>query len=236
MSMSASIPQQGQDRIWEHFQNEGAEAFKQCAGRLGFLARQIPVGSRVLDIGVGSGVFEAIAIQRGLDVYGLDPSERSIDLLQRRHGLGEKAKVGYSQSIPFEDNTFDYIVVSEVLEHLTDEILAATLDEVQRVLVPGGRLLGSVPSREVLVGQQVICPCCATPFHRWGHMQSFTPQRMHEMLSGNLIVERIGERPFVSFSHLNWKGKIAAAIRITASQLGIRGSEDHLWFVARKAG
>lgn len=236
MSISASIAQQGQDRIWEHFQNEGAEAFQQCGGRLGFLARQIPVGSRVLDIGVGSGVFESIAIQRGLDVYGLDPSERSIEMLQTRLGLGEKAKVGYSQAIPFEDNSFDYIVVSEVLEHLTDEILAATMDEVQRVLVPGGRLLGSVPSREVLKGAQVICPCCATPFHRWGHMQSFTPQRMREMLSGNLIVERIGERPFVSFAHLNWKGKIASSLLLIANWLGVRSSEDHLWFVARKAG
>ncbi|MBC8116236.1 MAG: methyltransferase domain-containing protein [Candidatus Saccharimonas sp.] len=234
--MSASIPQQGQDRIWEHFQNEGVESFQQSAGRLKFLANKIPKDSRVLDIGVGNGVFESFAVQRGLDIHCLDPSERSIHSLQRRYGLGEKAKVGYSQSIPFDDNSFDYIVVSEVLEHLTDEILAATLDEVHRVLVPGGRLLGTVPSREVLEGQQVICPCCAVPFHRWGHMQTFTPRRMHDLLSRHLVVERLGERPFVSFRHLNWKGKIASAVRLMVSHLGIRGSEDHLWFVACKAG
>ncbi len=232
---TATITQQDQDRIWEHFQNEGVESFQQSAGRLKFLADKIPAGSRVLDIGVGSGVFESLAIQRGLDVHCLDPSERSIQALQTRHGLGEKARVGYSQSIPFDDNSFDYIVVSEVLEHLTDEILAATLNEVHRTLAPGGRLLGSVPSREVLDAQQVICPCCAVPFHRWGHMQSFTPRRMHDLLSDNLVVERIGERPFVSLRHLNWKGKFASTLRLMASQLGIRSSEDHLWFVARKA-
>lgn len=231
-----TITQQDQDRIWEHFQNEGIDSFQQSATRLKFLANKIPAGSRVLDIGVGSGVFESFAIQRGMDIHCLDPSERSIQALRTRYGLGEKARVGYSQSIPFEDNSFDWIVVSEVLEHLTDDVLASTLTEVHRVLAPGGRLLGSVPSREVLGGQQVVCPCCAVPFHRWGHMQSFTPERMHGLLSANLVVERMGERPFISFRHLNWKGRLAWSIRMVAAHLGCRSGEDHLWFQARKAG
>jgi SAM-dependent methyltransferase len=188
----------------------------------------------VLDIGVGGGVFESFAIQRGLEIHCLDPSERSIRSIQRRHGLGEKAKVGYSQDIPFTSNTFDYVVMSEVLEHLSDQVLRDTLVEVHRVLLPGGRFLGSVPSRESLAEQQVVCPCCGDRFHRWGHLQSFSPQRMREMLAPNFVVERIRERPFESFPHLNWKGKIFAAVRLSLSHLGVRSSQDRLWFLARK--
>jgi SAM-dependent methyltransferase len=52
--------------------------------------------------------------------------------------------------------------MSEVLEHLDDAALAAALGEVRRLLVPGGRLLLTVPHDEHLPDGEVICPCCGT--------------------------------------------------------------------------
>ena len=156
MSILLATEQKAQDRIWEHFQNEGAESFQQSSGRLRFLVNLIPRGSRVLDVGVGAGVFESLALQRGLDVFCLDPSERSIRALQSKLGLGEQAQVGYSQDMPFANESFDYVVMSEVLEHLSDQVVTDTVTEVHRVLVPGGRMLGTVPSRESLDEQQVL--------------------------------------------------------------------------------
>ena len=236
MSILLATDQMAQDRIWEHFQNEGAESFQQSAGRLRFLANKIPRGSRVLDVGVGSGVFESLALERGLDIHCLDPSERSIRALQLKHGLGEQAQVGYSQDMPFANDTFDFVVMSEVLEHLSDQVVTDTGAEVHRVLVPGGRMLGTVPSRERLDDQQVICPCCGDRFHRWGHLQSFSPERVRDMFSRGFVVEHVHERPFESFQHLNWKGKTFAAVRLLLSRLGMRSRQDRIWFVARKSG
>jgi ubiquinone/menaquinone biosynthesis C-methylase UbiE len=222
-----------QDRIWEYFQNEGIESFQQSGTRLRFLADRIPPGKNVLNVGVGNGEFESIAIQKKLDVYSLDPSETSIRRIQQRFHLGDKAVVGYGQSMPFRDGQFDFVVISEVLEHLTDEVVVATLGEIHRVLKPGGRILGTVPSREQLESQEVVCPCCESRFHRWGHLQQFTPERLRDLLS-SFVVERMGERMFESTPHLNWKGRTAAFLRRVLSQIGVRNAGDRIWFAARK--
>ena len=49
-----------QDRIWDYFQNDAAESFAGSHSRLAFLARQLRPPCKVLDIGVGSGLFEAV--------------------------------------------------------------------------------------------------------------------------------------------------------------------------------
>src|SRR5690349_13372121 len=166
-------PPMGQDVIWEHFQNEGAAAFGGADPRLEFLVRRLRPGERVLDVGVGSGVLERLATDKGVEIWGLDPSERSIDQLRDKLRMGERAQVGYGQEMPFPDNQFDAVVMTEVLEHLDEDTRTKTLCEVRRVLKPGGRLLGTVPARERLEDSEVVCPNCTHHFHRWGHHASF---------------------------------------------------------------
>lgn len=49
----------------------------------------------MLNVGVGSGIFEEIALSQGFDVYSLDPSVRTVERLRARFGMGAKAQVGY---------------------------------------------------------------------------------------------------------------------------------------------
>ena len=123
-----------QDAIWDYFQNEGVANFDGSEARLSYLVKKIAPGSRVLNIGVGSGVFERLGIARGIDIHCIDPSKRAIESLKEKLGIGERARVGYSQEIPFGDHYFDVVVMSEVLEHLTDDVLERTIVEVHRVL------------------------------------------------------------------------------------------------------
>ena len=51
---------------------------------------------------------------------------------------------GSVYNLPFEDNSFDLIICSEVLEHLDD--YHAGIEEIYRVLKPKGKFLPSVPS------------------------------------------------------------------------------------------
>lgn len=131
------LKQTEQDKIWKHFQgHRGREAFDLSLPRLAFLAKQCLSGTRVLNIGVGSADLEQLLIARGVEVYALDPCAESIERLQVELKIEkEKVKQGYSHSIPYG---IDAVIMTEVLEHLHEDVFHTTLDEVRRVLKPSG--------------------------------------------------------------------------------------------------
>ncbi len=224
-----------QEKIWDHFQNEGIESFSQNRGRLEFLAKKLKPSSRVLNIGVGNGAMESLAIARSVDIWSLDPSERTINRLRELLPMGERAKPGLSQAIPFQDSMFDVVVMSEVLEHLEDEVLKQTLTEVDRVLRNGGLFIGTVPARENLEESRVICPCCGTLFHRWGHQQRFDIERLSNLISSKFLVMEATEHFFVEWHSAPLRKKLQGLIKKLLSWAGIGtyGSHRNIYFSAR---
>jgi ubiquinone biosynthesis O-methyltransferase len=120
---------------------------------------------RILDAGCGGGfVSEALAVD-GYDVTGIDISEHSLEIA-RAHSAGRTdLKLHYQQAslygLPFPDASFDVVVSSDVLEHLTD--LPAALREIRRVLKPDGVFLFDTITRSVwtyfayyLVSQEIL--------------------------------------------------------------------------------
>lgn len=162
-----------QDKIWDYFQNEDGinDVFAGAFPRYNFLAQQTASGMQALNIGVGNGGLENILINKGVAVSCLDPSSKSIENIRQKYSLGDRTLVGYSHAIPFPDGQFDAVIMTEVLEHLDDNALNMTTKEVNRVLKPGGRFIGTVPVDENLFEGRVMCPQCGVPFHRWGHTQ-----------------------------------------------------------------
>lgn len=221
-----------QDAIWDYFQNQAPESFEGSYPRIRFLLKSIPAGARVLNIGVGSGIFEQLALQAGIDVYALDPVAKSIENLRARLNLGDKAQVGYGEAIPFDDGMFDIVVASEVLEHLSHNDMMATLAEIHRILKPGGMFKGTVPARENLSEQIVVCPDCSKAFHRWGHMQSFTTGSMQKFLASVFSSATVQEKLFVSFKTLNNVGRLVGATKLIAHKLGRHGSNQNVYFEA----
>ena len=92
----------GQDLIWDYFQNEAPESFEGSRARLRHLVQKLNRSQVVLNIGCGSGIFEKLALAQEVDIYSLDPSERSIQHLRETLRLGDKARVGYIQGLPFD--------------------------------------------------------------------------------------------------------------------------------------
>ncbi|WP_404363726.1 class I SAM-dependent methyltransferase [Marinobacter sp.] len=223
-----------QDKIWEAYQND-ASLVGGCwpsGGRYSYLAKQVPAGAQVLNIGVGNGTLERLLIQKGAKVSCLDPSKTAIERLREELNLGENAQAGYSQAIPFPDDSFDVLIMSEVLEHLDDETLRLTLNEVMRVLRPAGRFIGTVPADENLADSLVVCPHCAEKFHRWGHVQSFSKERLVSVLGsvfGQVDVKRVALH---DYQQLNWKGKLLAAATGVQAAADIKGSNQNFYFEA----
>ncbi|POX55135.1 SAM-dependent methyltransferase [Streptomyces sp. Ru71] len=100
-------------------------------------------GRRILDAGCGSGPLSAALRDAGAVVTGVDASAAMLALARRR--LGDEADLhlaDLSDRLPFADGAFDDVVASLVLHYLED--WGPTLNELRRVLRPGGRLIASV--------------------------------------------------------------------------------------------
>jgi SAM-dependent methyltransferase len=113
--------------------------------RIGLLAEAAAIaeGTRVLELGCGTGLFTRGFAGRGARVTALDIS---LDLLlQARRGEDMPARLvlGDAERLPFRGGCFDAVVGSSVLHHL--EPLAA-LRETHRVLAPGGRVAFAEPN------------------------------------------------------------------------------------------
>lgn len=225
-----------QDLIWDYFQNEGVDSFAQNRGRLEFLVRRLHPGMCVLNIGVGNGLLEAMAVEKGVDIWSLDPSDRAIASLRERLGVGEKAQVGYSQEIPFPDESFDAVVMSEVLEHLEDDVFEKTLSEVRRVLRPGGMFIGTVPAREKLEDSIVVCPRCGTRFHRWGHQRSFSVETLSSALEPYFLVDEIQEYFFIEWKSVGWWRRLQGLLKkfLSWKGIGTYGACRNIYFHVRK--
>jgi 2-polyprenyl-3-methyl-5-hydroxy-6-metoxy-1,4-benzoquinol methylase len=100
-------------------------------------------GKTLLDAGCGTGWFSRAACARKSHVTSMDLGEQ---LLARVKDKCESTRViGSVLDIPFRDGTFDYVVCSEVIEHIPEPY--AALHALYRVLKPGGTLVLSTPNK-----------------------------------------------------------------------------------------
>jgi len=97
---------------------------------------------RVLDLGCGVGNNLA-ALKRYGETWGADSSPRALEYC-RRDFRGRLDEVILPDRVPYPDDTFDLIVMFDVLEHVADDLAAAR--RVFRLLRPGGLLALTVPA------------------------------------------------------------------------------------------
>lgn len=97
-------------------------------------------GDRVLDVGCGTGIFLArIAQTYQADCTGVDISRKSITTAKRWKSPQLHFKVAEATQLPFKNESFDYVLSFDALEHIRDQSKA--LSEMVRALKPGGSLL-----------------------------------------------------------------------------------------------
>ncbi len=99
-------------------------------------------GKCVLDVGCGNGYVLSRYAHFGAEVHGIDLTETALDLSRRRfeiEGLAGTFRSTDGDSIPYPDATFDIVCSMGVLHHIDDP--RPMLDEIRRVLKPGGDLI-----------------------------------------------------------------------------------------------
>jgi len=118
----------------------------------------IKENTRVLDVGTGPGVVPMVLRKMGIQVAGIDTwaeysetcdniSGTREDILERLNNAG--VEVDFCdiarEKIPFQDESFDLIFFMGVIEHLHDSP-KEPLEEMRRVLKPGGHLVITTPN------------------------------------------------------------------------------------------
>jgi SAM-dependent methyltransferase len=141
-------------------------------------------GKSVLDIACGTGFGSKILLQGGADrVVGMDISEDAIRFAREKYVAPRlEFEAGDILCIPSPRNSFERIVSFETLEHVHDPKRA--LEEMNRVLAPGGLLIISSPNRKLTSPQKTKEDAPANPFH----VTEFTAPEFLEILNGRFEV------------------------------------------------
>ena len=108
--------------------------------RLAFIRQYVELrAKRILDIGCGLGMYVSQFRQFSDDVYGVDIDP---DKIAQASEWLPNLRVAPAEELPFPDDSFDLILLNEVIEHVDDD--RCTIREAYRVLAPGGHYLFSV--------------------------------------------------------------------------------------------
>lgn len=148
--------------------------------------------TKVIDVGCGAGRHAFEAYRRGADVIAFDRDEaelKSVDTILR--AMAENGEVPASASaevvvgdalkLPYPDETFDCVIASEILEHVTQD--DAAIAELIRVLKVGGTLAISVPR---WLPEQV-CWLLSDEYHAnlGGHIRIYRASELRDKVAGH---------------------------------------------------
>lgn len=130
-------------------------------------------GGRILDIGAGVGMFLR-GMDTGWECYAVEGSE-----LTRREleNTGVKVLRNLSEAVERHTGTFHVITLFQVLEHIAD--FEPLLKQCQRLLVPEGRLVITVPDGEAMIRQERLTGCADMPPN---HINKWTPTSLSQVL------------------------------------------------------
>jgi spore maturation protein CgeB/SAM-dependent methyltransferase len=138
------------DHINEHYHGDRADPQTERARqRIHWICSQA-IGQEILDVGCSQGIVCQILGREGFRCTGVDIEAGSLAIAQKALAQEDEIvqrrvtfQVADASQLPFKDESFDTVVLGEILEHLTHP--AKVLAEAKRVLRDGGRLVVTVP-------------------------------------------------------------------------------------------
>lgn len=102
-------------------------------------------GGKILDIGASPFHIMYALKQSGIDITGVDINPNLFKKFIGKYSLSVKKCNIETEKLPFKNNVFDFVILTEVFEHLRINPIFV-LKEIRRVLKPGGTLLLTTPN------------------------------------------------------------------------------------------
>jgi 2-polyprenyl-3-methyl-5-hydroxy-6-metoxy-1,4-benzoquinol methylase len=137
---------------------------------------------KVLEIGSGGGEFSYLLTKKGFDVSAIEPNEGYGNYSKEQYGLN--VQIGFAQNLEFAVETFDFITMSHVLEHVDNP--TTMLEKLRTWLKPNGILALEVPNVEA------VCQSPKSTFHT-AHLFNFNQATLA------LLAEKTGYSVIESF-------------------------------------
>lgn len=135
------------ERYWDERESMGDFEIKWKS-----LKTNIPTGNDIefLDFGCGKGFLlsEILKVNPDLKITGADVSKTAIAYAKKAIPSARFTVIEDGHKLPFKNNSFDFILAADVLEHVYDTDMVFT--ELVRILKPGGKIFISVPYHGML--------------------------------------------------------------------------------------
>lgn len=124
----------------------GTRDWKSCRDLLSLLTTYSEPGP-ILDVGAGIGLFLEAATRWGLPCQGIEGSQEAVNHAKARFPGLHLQQHFLENRFPFSDESFQAVIMNQVIEHLNEREAHNALAESFRVLKPGGFFLVFSPSR-----------------------------------------------------------------------------------------
>jgi ubiquinone/menaquinone biosynthesis C-methylase UbiE len=148
-----------------------------------FIISRIPKNvNSILDVGCGNGWVAKEFLPKRKQVCSLDISVTNPAIVQKLyHNEKHFGIAADSFCLPFNDNSFDCVIASEIIEHVFDP--AGFIKELFRVVKKGGSLIITTPYKEKLI--YYLCIHCNQKTPANAHIHSFDEKKLENLYSEN---------------------------------------------------
>jgi SAM-dependent methyltransferase len=205
-----------------------------------FARLAIRPGDRLLDLGCGAGRHAFEAVRRGARVVAMDTDRGELASVSAMFAaMAQSGEIpdggsgmvvaGDATRMPFPDGAFDQVIAAEVLEHIPAD--QAALNEIARVLRPGGSAAVTVPAWL----PERICWRLSDDYHNTpgGHVRIFTRQELTAKIARSGLL--VGARHHAHALHSPyWWLKCAVGVHNDAHPLASSYHKLLVWDIMRK--